>query len=181
MLICLEICTACLFIVSCFSGIAKPSLSVTLQFKHPSCCSLPSPPSGSWLPLPDPGSNAGFFLLTGLFLTGGHVTVSVLLQALYLTVLIIQPTDAKWIMKCLWLFVVELNPPGVGELGLLGLRSDVLLINRGQGLKQRDRHRGAVTLLETAVSHQKLGQQQNRANGELTGPQQLRLLRFNGS
>lgn len=94
-LICLEICTACLFIVSCFSGIAKPSLSVTLQFKHPSCCSLPSPPSGSWLPLPDPGSNAGFFLLTGLFLTGGHVTVSVLLQALYLTVLIIQPTDAK--------------------------------------------------------------------------------------
>lgn len=73
-------------------------------------------------------------------------------------------------MKCLSLFGVELNPPGVGELGLLGLRSDVLLINRGQGLKQRDRHRGAVTLLETAVSHQKLGQQQNRANGELIGP-----------
>lgn len=71
------------------------------------------------------------------------MTVSVLLQALYLTVLIIQPTDAKkLIMKCLSLFGVELNPPGVGELGLLGLRSDVLLINRGQGLKQRDRHRG---------------------------------------
>lgn len=110
------------------------------------------------------------------------MTVSVLLQALYLTVLIIQPRDAKkLIMKCLSLFGVELNPPGVGELGLLGLRSDVLLINRGQGLKQRDRHRGAVTLLETAVSHQKLGQQQNRANGELIGPQQLRLLRVNRS
>lgn len=50
-------------------------------------------------------------------------------------------------MKCLSLFGVELDPPGVVELGLLGLRSDVLLINRGQGLKQRDRHRGAVTLL----------------------------------